>query len=120
MSDDMLISMHAHVPVHQVQDFRRHALVVCEQAVSERANSISSAMRYYYPPNLLDYQPRVDPYASEITVSVDYLSSDGTRYRSTIQVHACVYVAFPTLLYSMSPYCRWTWRMTLDQYWNLL
>ena len=75
---------------HQVQDFRRHALVVCEQAVSERANSTSSAMRYYYPPNLLDYQPRVDPSASEITVSVDYLSSDGTRYRSTIQVYVHV------------------------------
>ena len=62
---------------------------MCEQAVTERAQSESTAMRYYYPPNLLDYQPRVDHEDSEISVSVDYLSSDGTRYGTTIQVHTC-------------------------------
>jgi phosphatidylinositol-4,5-bisphosphate 3-kinase len=70
----------------EAQDFRRSALAVCEQAVRERAESESTAMRYYYPPNLLDYQPRVDQQESEISVSVDYLSSDGTRYGATIQV----------------------------------
>ena len=61
---------------------------------------MSSAMRYYYPPNLLDYQPRVDNYDSEITVSVDYLSSDGTRYGTTIQAQHCCHVCYiiiPTL-----------------------
>ena len=69
----------------QAQDFRRSALAVCERAVTERASSQSTAMRYYYPPNLLDYQPRVDQSNSEISVSVDFLSSDGTRYGTTIQ-----------------------------------
>ena len=70
----------------QAQDFRRGALAVCEQAVMQRTQSESTAMRYYYPPNLLDYQPRVDHMDSEISVSVDYLSSDGTRYGTTILV----------------------------------
>lgn len=47
-------------------------------------------MRYYYPPNLLDYQPRVDTEDNEISVSVDYLSSDGTSYRTVIQVHTYI------------------------------
>ena len=70
----------------QAQDFRRGALAVCEQAVTQRTQSESTAMRYYYPPNLLDYQPRVDHRDSEISVSVDYLSSDGTRFGTTILV----------------------------------
>ena len=69
----------------QAQDFRRGALAVCEEAVTGRASSDTVAMRYYYPPNLLDYQPRVDPNDSEITVSVDYLTSDGTRCSTNIQ-----------------------------------
>ena len=72
----------------QAQDFRRGALAVCEQAVMERTQSESTAMRYYYPPNLLDYQPRVDQEDSEISVSVDYLSSDATRYGTIIRVLA--------------------------------
>jgi phosphatidylinositol-4,5-bisphosphate 3-kinase len=70
----------------EAQDFRRGALAVCEQAVTQRTQSESTAMRYYYPPNLLDYQPRVDHRDSEISVSVDYLSSDGTRFGTTILV----------------------------------
>ena len=82
----------------QAQDFRRGALAVCEQAVAGRASSDTVAMRYYYPPNLLDYQPHVDQNDSEITVSVDYLSSDGTRCSTNIQAQnvvalECVYVA---------------------------
>lgn len=79
------VNKHVYVFI-QAQDFRRAALAVCEQTVTDRANSETAAMRYYYPPNLLDYQPHVDQDDSEITVSVDYLSSDGTRYSTNIQV----------------------------------
>ena len=58
----------------------------CEKTVNDRASSESTAMRYYFPPNLLDYQPYVDPNTSEISVSVEYLSSDGTLYKTVIQV----------------------------------
>lgn len=89
----------------QAQDFRRAALAVCEQTVTDRANSETAAMRYYYPPNLLDYQPHVDQDDSEITVSVDYLSSDGTRYSTNIQVLVMPGVG---MIKSFSVCDRWT------------